>query len=161
MYHSQQNLLDSSSANNKILKKAEPSSDKDLYPLVEPSSKILILEDERLIAESIKLLVESNGYLVTDIVASGEDAIKQTELNNPDLLLMDIRVAGQLDGIETAVMIRAKKQKIPIVFLTAHPRERFSHLNQLDPSTFLYLRKPYSDEDLLDAIDKLIGKKSK
>jgi CheY-like chemotaxis protein len=168
VYQLQQNWLSSLSAeilqssHNKILKESLSSSDKDVSnPTFESSSKVLILEDERLIAESIRILLESNGYSVVDIVASGEEAIKKADLHNPDLLLMDIRLAGELDGIETAVMIHSKKQKIPIVFLTAHPQDRFPHINQLDPSTFVYLRKPYSDADLLHAIDEVIGKENK
>ena len=168
MYRSQNNWLPLLSAeilqssNYKHPNKTEPLTEKkNSSSSIDASSKILILEDERLIAESIKILVESNEYKVLDIVASGEEAIKKTELLNPDLLLLDVRVAGELDGIDTAVMIRAKKQNIPIVFLTAHPQERFPHLNQLDPSTFVYLRKPYLDADLLHAIDKVSGKERK
>jgi two-component system, response regulator PdtaR len=65
-------------------------------------AKILIVEDEVIIAMEIKNRLQNLGYEVTSIVNTGEDAIEKTEADKPDLILMDIRINGGMDGIETA-----------------------------------------------------------
>jgi DNA-binding response OmpR family regulator len=71
---------------------------------------------------------------------------------------MDVRIHGQLDGIQTAMIIHQTLSEKPrILFLSAHPREQFPHLNALEPATFAYLEKPYSPQDLFAAIQKLLA----
>ena len=64
------------------------------------SSKILIVEDEIIIAIDLKMQLENLGYYVLDIAVNGKDAINKTGENNPDLVLMDILLNGDIDGIE-------------------------------------------------------------
>ena len=116
--------------------------------------RVLILEDERLVAENLKDLFQEFGHEVVGIAGSGEEALRLANSQNPDLMLMDIRVKGSMDGIQTALVIHADR-KVPIIFLTAHQQHNFPELSKLDPTTFVYLGKPYSKEDLIQAIRKL------
>jgi CheY-like chemotaxis protein len=115
------------------------------------------VEDEGLIALHLTEMLEKAGYRVPDPVFSGEMAIKALEKSpTPDLILMDIGLAGPLDGIETAKKIR-HQYTIPIVFLTAYSdRGRIEQAKEV--SSFAYLIKPVSEDDLLAAIrDALDG----
>ena len=82
------------------------------------STKILIVEDERIVALSIQNKLERLGYTVTANVASAEAAIASIVPNLPHLVLMDIKLKGKIDGIEAAAQIR-KNFQLPIVYLTA------------------------------------------
>src|ERR1035441_1210486 len=82
-------------------------------------ARILIVEDERITAEDLRDILTDLGYTVTGSVSSGADAIAQAEQNAPDLALMDIRIKGDMDGTETARILR-ERFNIPVVYLTAH-----------------------------------------
>ena len=81
------------------------------------SSKVLIVEDEIIIAIDLKIRLENLGYYVPGIAVNGRDAIKKTAEKNPDIVLMDILLDGETDGVEVAQQIR-NKYNIPIVYLT-------------------------------------------
>jgi CheY-like chemotaxis protein len=118
---------------------------------------IQIVEDEGLIALHLTEMLEKAGYRVPDPVYSGEMALTALEKSpKPDLILMDIGLAGSLDGIETAKKIR-HQYPVPIIFLTAYSdRSRIEQAQEV--SSFAYLIKPVSEEDLLAAIrDALDG----
>ena len=82
-------------------------------------SKILIVEDFSIVARDIKERLEHMNYNVLDIVSSGEDAIIKSSETKPDIVLMDIVLKGDLDGIETAQKIQADNN-IPIIYVTAY-----------------------------------------
>ncbi len=82
-------------------------------------ARILIVEDERLLAEELRERLASIGADVVGSVVSGEQALAAVERLRPDLVLMDIRLKGEMDGIEAATLIK-RRQGTPIVFLTAH-----------------------------------------
>ena len=82
-------------------------------------TKILVVEDESIIAADIKNKLEDLGYIVSRIVSNGKDAIKSVSELDIDLILMDIVLKGDMDGIEAAGEIK-KYMDIPIVYLTAH-----------------------------------------
>lgn len=124
-------------------------------------SRILIVEDERLIAEDLKEVLESSGHHVVGIFSSGEEVLQNINDINPDVILMDIRLKGILDGIQTAITIHNTIKPIPIVFLTAHSRNQYPHLSSLPPSSFIYLTKPYQNETLLRGIKRLLGPRTK
>lgn len=120
--------------------------------------KVLIVEDERLIAENLKFIVEDHNYHVVDMASTAEDAISKAKRSKPDLILMDVRIHGELDGIEAADLIQHSIAKSPrFVFLSAHAKEQFPHIDRLDSDSFSYLIKPYSPEDLLAAMESLLN----
>jgi two-component SAPR family response regulator len=80
---------------------------------------LLIVEDESIIAKDYQLMVERNGHHVIKIVNNGKDAIETAVANNPDFILMDINIKGNMNGIETAKEIHDKQIKSKIIFITA------------------------------------------
>lgn len=80
---------------------------------------IFIVEDERIVAEDLKRMLERLGYKIVGTAASGEDALKKVEAVKPNLVLMDIRIQGPMDGIDVAEHIFAQHD-IPVIYLTAY-----------------------------------------
>jgi two-component system, response regulator PdtaR len=121
--------------------------------------KVLIVEDEILVAKYIENILTSNGYASSGIVSTGKEAIKKAEKQAPNLVLMDISIKGEMDGIEAADRIQ-KKFKIPVIFLTAHfDEEILERAKKTRP--FGYLTKPFNDKNLLIMIEISIYKAGK
>ncbi len=114
------------------------------------SATILVVEDERLVARDIADILGQQGYIVPTICADGEAAIAAIALSPPDLVLMDIRLAGAMDGIEAAQIIQ-EKFELPVVYLTAN-----ADLPTLDrvrgSRPFGYLLKPFDELTLTTTI---------
>ena len=114
-------------------------------------AKILITEDEFIIAEDIKEKLTELEYDVINIVGTGREAISQAKQKKPDLVLMDIKLKGRIDGIEAAGEIWSKL-KIPVVFLSS-----FSDLGTLqrarEAEPFGYIVKPYHESNLRSTIE--------
>ncbi|MBT4089109.1 MAG: response regulator, partial [Deltaproteobacteria bacterium] len=114
-------------------------------------ARILIVEDEAIIAMEIENQLQGLGYEVTSIVDTGEKAIKKTEVDKPDLMLMDIRIKGEMDGIDTAEVIRSRFG-IPVIFSTAYlDEERIERAKITMP--FGYVLKPIQERDLKVTIE--------
>ena len=119
---------------------------------------ILVVEDERITAEDIKAGLKFAGYKVPVICSTGEDAVRQAARLEPDLILMDIKLKGEMDGIEAAAEIR-KVQDIPVIYLTAYSDEKTVERAKLtEPSGFLVkgqgmLSKPFEESELHAAIE--------
>lgn len=112
---------------------------------------ILIVEDERIVARDIEKRLKKLGYRVIASVASGEEALVQTALTLPDLILMDIQLRGELDGIQAAEQIHTDFD-IPVVFLTAYAdEETLQRAKVTEP--FGYIVKPFDERDLHAAIE--------
>jgi len=119
---------------------------------------ILIVEDEGLIALHLMEILANAGYSVWEPVPSGEDALRHVERTpRPDLILMDITLDGQLDGIETATRIR-ERYDIPVIFLTAHSNDTIIHRAK-DASPCGYIIKPVIEKDLLAHVEKALNQK--
>ncbi|MFK8165668.1 MAG: LytR/AlgR family response regulator transcription factor [Lewinella sp.] len=119
---------------------------------------ILIVEDEPIIAADLQDRLIDLGYQVMANVESGEEALMQVRSQAPDLILMDIKLAGKLDGIETALMLR-KRTNASLVFLTSNSdNATFRRARQARPQAFL--SKPYRGRDLAHAIELAIGRAS-
>ncbi len=116
-----------------------------------PGGNILIVEDEYLIAEVIKTRLESSGYLVPAIVSSGSEAVKKAMNLAPDLILMDIVLKGDMDGVQAAERIRSH-QDVPIIFITAHTDEETLRRAKVT-GPFGYLTKPINDRQLIINIE--------
>ena len=109
-------------------------------------ARILIVEDERLIAEELRERLTSMGCTVVGAAVSGDQAIRSAEALRPDLVLMDIRLKGEMDGIEAAGRI-ARAQGTPIVFLTAHSdHATVERAKQARPHG--YILKPLQEHEL-------------
>ena len=85
-------------------------------------TRVLIAEDEDLIAKELQERLGRMGLSIVGIVTSGEDAMARAREANPDLVLMDIRLRGRVDGIEAATEIR-RLLDIPVIYLTAHSED--------------------------------------
>lgn len=112
---------------------------------------VLIVEDERVVAMDLRLLLQRLGYSVPAIASSASEALEQVAVHRPALVLMDIRLRGPQDGISIAEQIRASYD-IPVVFLTAyadqHTRQR---VRQTAP--YGYLVKPFNEPTLQTTIE--------
>ncbi|EMO83251.1 response regulator receiver domain protein [Leptospira santarosai str. AIM] len=84
--------------------------------------KILVVEDEIIVAVNLGQKLKKLGYELVGITSSGEEAIQKAEENHPDLVLMDINIEGNLDGIETAEVLR-NRFHTPVIYLTAYADE--------------------------------------
>nr|WP_320161550.1 response regulator [uncultured Methanoregula sp.] len=111
-----------------------------------PIPRILIVEDDEIIANLITTMLERKGYAVVGKVGSGEEAIRKAAELEPDLVIMDITLSGQLDGVAAARYI-FQLFHYPIIFLTAHYDDTL--LERAKESQPLgYILKPFTDKDL-------------
>ena len=117
--------------------------------------KILLVEDESIEAMDIKRTLESFGYKVPYIASSGEEAVEKALEIMPDLILMDIILKGDIDGIEAVSKI--KDQNIPVIYLTAHSEETTIERAKLT-EPYGYIIKPYERIELKYAIELAIYK---
>jgi len=115
-------------------------------------SKILIVEDDIIMAADLKQRLESMGYNIVGIASKGKDAIKKCKETNPDLILMDIFIKGDIDGIETAQTIR-NIYNIPHIYLTGnYDNTIFKRAATTLPHG--YITKPFDDTGLQNAIER-------
>ncbi len=113
-------------------------------------TKVLVVEDEEIVAFDIESTLNTLGYDVIAVVSSGEEAIQEAATSKPDLVLMDIRLKGSMDGIEAGSII--KQFNIPVVYLTAHADA--ATLQRAKISTpFGYVVKPFDEIALQTTIE--------
>ncbi len=113
--------------------------------------KILIVEDERIVAEDIKTKLEYVGYAVAGITSSGDESIIKVKKLQPDLVLMDIVLDRKMDGIEAAEQILSRFN-IPVVYVTAYSDEKtLKKAKVTEP--FGFIIKPFEAQDLFTAIE--------
>ncbi|WP_445955512.1 LytR/AlgR family response regulator transcription factor [Yeosuana sp.] len=121
-----------------------------------PVTKILIIEDEMIIAANISLQLTTLGYEVTGIIPRGEEALVHIEQHQPDILLLDINLKGNMDGVELA-QIMQKSFNIPIIYLTANADEvNFNRAKSTNP--YAFISKPFKKLDLERAIELTINR---
>lgn len=119
-------------------------------------AKIFIVEDEVIVAKNIEKRLQSAGYTVTGIASSSEQAMYDIEKGKPDLVLMDIKIRGSVDGIETADQVR-KKYNLPIIYLTSYTdEETFQRAKLTEP--FGFLIKPFEIKELHRTIEMALYK---
>jgi CheY-like chemotaxis protein len=119
------------------------------------NARILIVEDEHIVAWDLAQRLTHLGYTVLGIVSSGQDALEQALELKPDLILMDIRLPGHMDGIEAAERIRAQLQTA-IVYMTAYADE---HTVQRALATHpaMVMRKPFHSSELQRTLESALG----
>ncbi len=120
---------------------------------MEQGRKILIVEDEQVIAMDLKKTISDFGYNVLSTVSSGEDALSFMTTNKPNLVIMDILLAGDLNGIETGV-IMSERYNVPIIYITAYAKEILLRSKITESSTFLV--KPFNESELQKKIEKVL-----
>jgi two-component system, cell cycle sensor histidine kinase and response regulator CckA len=112
--------------------------------------RVLIVEDEALIAEELRDRLEARGFMVTGIADTFDSALAVAETQPPDLVLLDIRLRGAGDGIELGAVLH--NRDIPFVYLTAHS-DPITREQAIATSPYGYLLKPFQDRDLIVAVD--------
>lgn len=122
-------------------------------------TKILIVEDEMIIGANISLQLSKLGYEVTGIVSRGEEAINHVKQNRPDIVLMDIQLKGELDGIDTVIRMQ-QQMDMPVIYLTANNDENnFDRAKSTNP--YAFISKPFKKLDLQHAIELTMGRLDK
>jgi CheY-like chemotaxis protein len=120
--------------------------------------RILIVEDEPMIAELVSTILTDAGYEVIGIAADERSAVTQAERKTPELVVMDIKLANNSDGVEVARRLQSQKP-IPVLFTSAYIDQRtLERASALNPIGFL--GKPYSPQSLLKAV-AVAGEESK
>jgi PAS domain S-box-containing protein len=119
-------------------------------------ARIMVVEDEGIIAEDIQESLLEMGYNVTSVISSGEEALQRVEQERPDLVLMDVVLQGDLDGIEAARRIRSR-MNIPIIYLTAYTDAKMlERAKATEP--FAYMIKPFRERELHTNIEMALFK---
>jgi CheY-like chemotaxis protein len=123
---------------------------------MEPT-KIIVFEDESIIALDIQYTLENLGYSVPVVVSSGEESVEKASEIRPDLVLMDIKLSGSMDGITAAKEIYNRLQ-IPVVYLTAYSDEKIMETIQ-EKNFSGYVNKPFDERLLQCTIKKALSEK--
>src|SRR5438105_4779950 len=118
--------------------------------------KIMIVEDEGLIAADLQVRLERAGYTVPAIADSAGDALRAIRETSPDLVLMDIRIKGDMDGIQVAEKVR-EQFDVPVVYLTAY-EDRGTLERASQTQAFGYIKKPIASASLQGSIEMAISK---
>lgn len=113
--------------------------------------RILIVEDERIVAEDLKFTLVSLGYDVIGIIDTGEMAVEVAIEKNPDIILMDIMLAGKMDGIEATEQIRTRAE-IPVIYVTAYADEALLERAKVT-GPFGYILKPFNEREIQSNIE--------
>lgn len=114
-------------------------------------TRIMIVEDERIVAKDLQFRLQGLGYQVVGMAAEGRDAIAKAKATQPNLVLMDIRIEGDMDGIQTAEIVRSELD-IPVIFLTAYADQAtLSRAKITEP--FGYILKPFEERELQSTIE--------
>lgn len=114
--------------------------------------RILVVEDERIVAFDLKKRLERLGHTVLGLVGTGVEAVEQAAESKPDLVLMDIKLRGKMDGIQAAELIRSRAEDVRIVYLTAFTdAATLERALRTQPSGFL--NKPFRDIELKSTLD--------
>jgi CheY-like chemotaxis protein len=120
-----------------------------------PPAQILIVEDERIIAAELTRRITRLGYVVLAAVGSGTEAIRQAREGCPDLVLMDIGLPGEMNGLEAGARIW-EERKIPIVYVTAYADEQ-TMTQVRTPPPLLAIRKPFDAAQLRSILEQALA----
>lgn len=116
--------------------------------------RVLIVEDCHIQSTVVKKMLESEAFTVTGVCRSGEDVFEHLKVDEPDIILMDIFIDGDINGIDTMKKVR-QAHSMPVIFITALTKSEL-HDEALSMSPSDLLTKPISKAELLNSIDKLL-----
>jgi two-component system cell cycle sensor histidine kinase/response regulator CckA len=123
---------------------------------MEARPKILVVEDERIVAEDIRRSLKKLGYEVCAVVSTGKDALRKVRQLQPDLVLMDIVLRMEMNGIQTAEKIHEMRD-VPVIYLTAYAdEETLERAKKTEP--YGYILKPFEDRELQTTIEMALYK---
>ncbi len=114
-------------------------------------ARILVVEDETVVAKDLTLRLKDLDYDVVGMAHTGEEALKEVEEKKPDLILMDIMLKGDIDGIETAALVK-ERFDIPVIYLTAYSDDETIERAKLT-EPFGYILKPFEERELRSNIE--------
>lgn len=117
--------------------------------------RILLVEDEEIILAAVALQLRRNGFDVVATASSGKDAIEAAAASSPDLILMDLRLQGGMNGLDAARQIR-QTSAVPILFVTAHAHKLASTLGEL-PGKNRVIAKPFSTQELCGLVESMLA----
>jgi len=120
------------------------------------NARILIVEDEAITVSALKRELVSLGYEIAGTASTTDEALRAVEIHKPDLVLMDITLAGGVNGVVAAIAIRGNFH-VPVVFLTAHADDRTME-RAVGAGAFGYVLKPFSGAGLKAAIETALHK---
>jgi CheY-like chemotaxis protein len=122
---------------------------------MKPAANILVVEDEGIVSIDIRNMLRKAGYGIAAVAFQGEEAVQKAETTKPDLVLMDIGLKGEIDGIEAAKKIRDLFH-IPIIFLTGFADEStMAKAKEINPSGFII--KPINEEELRRLLEQTLA----
>ena len=121
--------------------------------------RILVVDDDRTMANVMQLYLENFGFVVPEIACSGAEAIEKTKKIKPDLILMDVNLGKGLDGIDTAEIIMQNFQT-PVIYITAHNDEKTLARAQMT-NPYGFINKPLRDTDLKTTVRFALDKNKK
>jgi CheY-like chemotaxis protein len=117
---------------------------------------IMVVEDEGVVSIDIRNMLKKAGYSIAAVAFQGEEAVTKAEQSSPDLILMDIGLKGEIDGIEAAKRIRDRLH-IPVVFLTGFADEvTMAKAQEVNPSGFII--KPINEKELNQTLEDIFKK---
>ena len=126
---------------------------------IQPKGRVFLVEDEKLVIEDIRERLTNHGYSVVGTASSGRDAIDAIKQACPDVIIMDVRITGELNGIEVAIILQSYfDNPLAIVFLTGFSEDAFGYLKVLPE--YIYLNKPFQETLLLDAIQRALARRN-
>lgn len=121
-----------------------------------PRGRVLVVEDDVLLAMDVEEALEEAGYDVVGIAARCSSAIDLAGSRSPELVVMDVRLAGLRDGIDTAIILR-QKYNIPSILATAQPESELGkRADAARPCG--WVKKPYQRWQLVEAVDRALGR---
>ena len=118
-------------------------------------ARVLVVEDEEIILADVQRQLRKQGYTIAGTASSGEEAIRAAASTSPDIIVMDIRLQGRINGLEAARRIR-ESSAVPILFVSAHAGALAANLPNL-PGHNSILLKPFSPTELREAIQAMLG----
>jgi CheY-like chemotaxis protein len=120
-----------------------------------PKRKIMIVEDEVITAMALRIGLTNLGFEVCELVQSGKEALENVARDKPDIVLMDINLHGEVDGIETALEIK-RLYGIPVAFLTGYPNPEMMERAE-SAAPIGYFVKPVECEEMKRIFDRVLG----
>ena len=117
-------------------------------------AKVFIVEDDIITAAALRNELQGLGYSTCSFAISGEKAIETAQQERPDVVLMDIKLCGEMDGFEAAREIRSRFG-IPIIYMTGYPKSVFEGKAEIN-GPYKYLSKPVDINDVRDAIESVL-----